>query len=156
MLNLAAIQNEINSTYVSVPDINNASSTPSYAEYKEYWKGLGSATLAALVEGLEDMIVPLLRICMVVTRVRGVRVRSARILIISQIQLCHCITPSHHCTLDNYKYRLYRISLNVTKTELALRARTGYILWHQQHGRHRLSAPRQCSVRCILLIKSLG
>ena len=31
---------------------------------------------------------------------------------------CHCITPLHHCTLDNYEYRLChsRISLNVTKT----------------------------------------
>ena len=46
--------------------------------------------------------------------VRGVRARSARILIIS---LKHCITHSHRYTPDNYEYRLYHslISSNITK-----------------------------------------
>ena len=63
--------------------------------------------------------------------VRGVRARSARILIISlKYNECHCITPLYHCTLDNYEYRLChsRISLNVTKNlTRASRSNTGTV-----------------------------
>ena len=66
-------------------------------------------------------------------RVRGVRARSARILIISlKYYEYYCITHSYHCTLDNYEYRscnspIYRRMLRNTK--LALRARTQVLRW---------------------------
>ena len=46
---------------------------------------------------------------------RGVRARSARILIVSLKY--HCTTHSCHCTLENYQYRLCysSISSNITK-----------------------------------------
>ena len=62
-----------------------------------------------------DLCSILLRSIFTSQAVRGVRARSARILIISQHNECHAIIPSHHYTLDLPQYSLYHslISSNI-------------------------------------------
>ena len=59
--------------------------------------------------------------------VRNVRARSARIfIIVLKYSEYHCITHSHHCTLDNIEYYHSPISSNITKYLIrASRSNTG-------------------------------